>query len=160
MCCEQDTCALAVHNEGEGLCYLKNSEAFLSGYRMRAEGMSTYTIETRQGELARYSSHFEDMPLRRNTGGAEPVRNLTQRTRQQAPAGERELVGKVVSTAVEGYWYSSMIRTLRYFSNSSSDMPGMCFPPANKVHRSRWRWRRRSAATSGALLSDFETQRI
>lgn len=53
MCCEQETCALAVHNEVEGICFLKNSEAVLSAYDVDAVGLSSYTIETREGKFLR-----------------------------------------------------------------------------------------------------------
>ncbi|CAM9569235.1 unnamed protein product [Ectocarpus sp. 8 AP-2014] len=51
MCCEQEECARAVFNEGESICYLKGSEALASYHDVPATGVSTYTIDTREGKL-------------------------------------------------------------------------------------------------------------
>lgn len=53
MCCEQEECARAVFNEGESICYLKGSEAVASYHDVPATGVSTYTIDTREGKLCR-----------------------------------------------------------------------------------------------------------
>ena len=48
MCCEEDECALAVFNEVEAVCYLKESAA-LEYSAEHATGVSTITIDDRKG---------------------------------------------------------------------------------------------------------------
>ena len=50
MCCEQDECKLAVFNEVEAVCYLKKDGAENPANSVAAEGVSTYTIDSRSGE--------------------------------------------------------------------------------------------------------------
>ena len=50
MCCEQEECKLAVFNEVEAVCYLKKDGAENPANSVAAEGVSTYTIDSRSGE--------------------------------------------------------------------------------------------------------------
>ncbi|CAM9852157.1 unnamed protein product [Ectocarpus fasciculatus] len=53
MCCEQEECARAVFNEEESICYLKGSGAMATYHDVPATGVSTYTIDTREGKSSR-----------------------------------------------------------------------------------------------------------
>lgn len=94
MCCEQELCALAVHNEGEGVCYLKESESLSPAYNMPASGLTSYTITTREGRLLRH------LPKQTSSGVARSqyIRGLTQDRRypQYPERGKGGVLGGVV----------------------------------------------------------------
>lgn len=152
MCCEQELCALAVHNEGEGVCYLKESEALSPAYNNPASGLTSYTITTREGRLLRHLPKQTSSGVARSNTGSDPRQKISS----------TQSAGKVgFSGASFSRIEMSMSMYSRFgLSKRRSSINRLALACRNKVHRSPWSWHRRSAATSEAPLSGSKTQRI